>query len=85
MCSIYSSLRYHWYKQQSENEEILTKSECVTVLIERTIPLCPNFDFFKRVFFFLVWTIFKILNLFQYCFCFMILFFGRQACRILAP
>ena len=33
-----------------------------------------------------MWTIFKVLlNLIQYCFCFMFLFFGCVACGILAP
>ena len=36
-------------------------------------------------FFFLMWTILKILNLLRYCFRFMFCFFGLQACGILAP
>ena len=38
-------------------------------------------------FFFLMWTIFfkSLLNLLQYCFCFMFWFFGCQACGIFTP
>ena len=35
-----------------------------------------------------MWTIFflkPLLNLLQYCFCFMFWFFGHEACGILAP
>ena len=36
--------------------------------------------------FFLMWTILKsLLNLLQYCFCFMFWFFGHEACGISAP
>ena len=45
-------------------------------------------SFFKEFFFFfLMWTILKVflLNLLQYCFCFMFWFFGPEACGILAP
>ena len=42
------------------------------------------FSFKKN--FFLMWTIFKsLLNLLQYCFCFMFWFFGHEAGGILAP
>ena len=35
---------------------------------------------------FLMWTIFKVLlNLLQYCFCFMFWFFGHKVCGIWAP
>ena len=30
-------------------------------------------------------SFFKVLNLLQYCFCFMFCFFGQKACGILAP
>ena len=42
-------------------------------------------DCFFFFFFFLMWTIFKVFNLLQYCFCFMFWFFGHEACEILAP
>ena len=42
--------------------------------------------FFLIFFFFLMWTIFKVvLNLLQYCLCFMFWFFGHKACGILFP
>ena len=31
------------------------------------------------------WTIFKVFNLLEYCFCFLFWFFGHEACGILAP
>ena len=42
--------------------------------------------FFLRFFFFWCGPFLKsLLNLLQYCFCFMFWFFGREACEILAP
>ena len=38
--------------------------------------------FFKDFF---IWTIFKVLNLLQYCFCSIFCFFVHKACGILAP
>ena len=47
--------------------------------------LIPGEIFFFK--FFLMWTIFKksLLNVLQYCFCFMFCFFGHEACGVLAP
>ena len=49
-----------------------------------------DYFIYKYIFFafkdFFMWTIFKVLlNLIQYCFCFMFLFFGCVACGISAP
>ena len=57
----------------------------------KSVPKEINTLYFKKNFFykifFLMWTIFlkSLLNLLQYCFCFMFCFFGREACGILAP
>ena len=46
--------------------------------------MSTNSFFFLKIF--LMWTISKsLLNLLQYCFCFMFCFFGHEACGILAP
>ena len=56
--------------------------------VEKTVNKVPVglFHFFFKIFF-LMWTIFlkSLLNVLQYCFCFMFWFFGREACGILAP
>ena len=45
------------------------------------------YEHFLKIFFFLLWTIFKsLLNLLHYCFCSLCLgFFGHEVRRILAP
>ena len=50
-------------------------------------PVSMLFFLFFFLRFFLTWTIFKmsLLNLLQYCFCFMFWSFFYKACRILAP
>ena len=58
-----------------------THSKCVIVGM---ISYVRRSVLFFKDFFFLMWTILKVLlNLLHYCFCFM--FFGHEACRILAP
>ena len=53
-------------------------------LSQKNIPIDAKFFFFKN---FLMWAIFKksVLNLLQYCFCFVLIFFGCEAYGILAP
>ena len=72
-----SGLGVHWNHLRSSKKGTLT---------------CPSLEilFFGCFFFFLrfFWCRpFKkyLLNLFQYCFCFMLWFFGHQPCEILAP
>ena len=43
------------------------------------------FIFLKDFFFFLMWAIFKVFNLLQYCFCFYVLVFWSGGMWILAP
>ena len=44
-----------------------------------------TFFFFLRFFFWYGPVLESLLNLLQYCFCFMFWFFGREACGLLAP
>ena len=77
-CNQVGTIHSH-YKQGGLRLESLSDSP-------KTQSKCQVWDSRFSLFFFLMWTIFfEVLNLLQYCFCFMFWFLGHEAYRILAP
>ena len=58
---------------------ISTIGVCVCVCV------CVHMQMYVLIYVFWIWTIWSLLNLLQYCFSFIYLFFYYKACRILAP